>query len=91
MSDVNEQANGIEPIKDDELDAVAGGAGFRKCDRGHYEAFFPKKDCKGCQYLRCFSQPVTNKFPYVMECKFFGAHEPMENNKWNFEDSWKKK
>ena len=85
MSDVNEQANGIEPINDDEMDAVAGGAGFRKCDRGHYEAFFPKKDCKGCQYLKCFSQPAGRTFPYVMECRFFGAHEPMEKNKWDFE------
>ena len=55
MSDTDRN-NGIEAISDDELDAVAGGAGFKKCDRGHYEAFFPKKDCKGCPDLRCFKQ-----------------------------------
>ncbi len=85
MSDIENKVSGIEAISDDDLEAVAGGAGFRKCDRGKYEMFFPYKDCKGCQYLKCFGQPTGRTFPYVMECRFFGTHEPMEKNKWDFE------
>ncbi len=72
MSDVEKKANGIEPIKDDELDAVAGGANFDRCPGKQYEAQFPEKACDKCKH---FSADRVQGKTWDMTCSYYKRTE----------------
>ncbi len=80
MAEPDRNENGIVAIGDEELEAVAGGANFVKCDRKIYEAAFPEKKCKGCQHL--VSWIFQDNFGYQFECKFFNKSEHKEKDLW---------
>lgn len=84
MLDSEKKIGGIEAVGDDELDAVAGGASFQKCERGQYEAEFPENDCKGCRYLICTEQ---HDGAFFIRCIHFNRSEVKFFNSWGFEET----
>ncbi len=84
MEDMEKKMNGIETISEDDMEAVAGGAGFKKCSFGScYEAQFPEKICKHCPDFvgEKFEKEVSAK-PYKYTCKVF------EKTEWKNIDFW---
>ncbi len=81
MAGIDRNANGLEAIGDDELEAAAGGKGFQLCERKQFEFAFPRPACMGCTYLRCWPQLEGR---YVFECKFFDAKKERNGNPWGF-------
>ncbi len=78
MSDSQMKRNGIEPLNDDELDAIAGGLGSGDtCGNGHItQAQFPQACCKNCPEFKGEkfdrNQAVMS---YKLQCKFFNRTE----------------
>ncbi len=86
MADVEKKVDGVEAIGDDQLDAVAGGKNFERCDYGQcYEASFPERCCKNCPDFKKekFDKNETAK-KYKFYCGVFKRTEWKRTDPWNF-------
>ena len=82
MSDTEKKINGLEAIGDDDLEAVAGGKGFKRCDpKGLFEANFPYEKCKGCKELKAY-RDWSGGPSHVFTCRFFDRTERKDSDKW---------
>ncbi len=86
MADMEKKVDGIEAVGDDQLDAVAGGAMFKRCKHGsNFEAAFPEKHCENCPDFKKekFSKAEAGK-KYKFECGFFNRIEWKNADVWGF-------
>ncbi len=86
MSEVENKVNGMEKVSDDELEAVAGGAGFQRCSFGNcYESAFPETICKHCPDFEAkeFAKNEAAK-QYRFICNNFKKTEWKNTDFWNF-------
>ncbi len=90
MSDMEKKAmdnaNGLEAVSDDELDAVAGGASAEKCPhQGRYkESEFPEKGCKNCPKFRSYKGDLFKWHMFC--CDHFNRNEKIRFDVWGFFD-----
>ncbi len=80
MTDAEKNVSGIEAVSDDALEAVAGGAFFKKCPRGKFEAQFPEKICKNCLHFE--RRDSVEKGKHLMICYFFDKGELKAKDWW---------